>query len=347
MEATYFNQHAKGGEQHNDFDAQARLPGTDIESHKLDPLYEQPPLKKVIMGLNGRHLVGQTVAHFKITAKIGEGAMGCIFKAVDLNLQRTVALKILPLHLCNKVEEKRQFLQEARLLSSIDHPFICTVYEMFETEDGSLFMVMPCYDGNTLRERLEENHLSTDQALTICKQIASGLSKAHEHGIIHQDVKPDNTILTRDNMVKIIDFGLARLIDKEKQDGKLIMGTVAYMSPEQTFGDPVDARTDVWSLGVVCYEMLTGHLPFRGDYTQTIIYSILNEEAEPMDEVPEGLHKIINKCMAKNVNDRYQTMRDFLVALEVYQTREKLLSNRQLDSKKRYRQFWSGVASSI
>jgi serine/threonine-protein kinase len=148
-------------------------------------------------------------------------------------------------------------------------------------------------------------------------------------------------------MVKIIDFGVARLIDKEKQDGKLIMGTVAYMSPEQTFGNPVDARTDVWSLGVVCYEMLTGHLPFRGDYTETIIYSILNEEAEPMDEVPEGLHKIINKCMAKNVNDRYQNMRDFLVALEVYQTRERLLSEMHLKSKKGYRQFWSGVALGI
>jgi serine/threonine-protein kinase len=347
MEATYSKRQPRGAEQQNEFKAQARLPGAETASHNMDLQSEPPPLKRVSIDLSGRNVVGQTIAHFKITAKIGEGAMGCILKAVDLNLQRTVALKILPLHLCKKAEEKQQFLQEARLLSSIDHPFICTVYEMFETEDGSLFMVMPCYDGSTLRARLEESRLTADQALTICKQIASGLSKAHEHGIVHQDVKPDNTILTRDNLIKIIDFGLARLIDHKSGDnGKMIMGTIAYMSPEQTFGNPVDARTDVWSLGVVLYEMLTGHLPFRGDYIQCIIHSILNEDPEPMEHLPERLQHIIAKCMAKEANDRYQNMRDLLVALEVYQTRERLLSEMHVKPRKN-KHFWSGVALGI
>jgi serine/threonine-protein kinase len=348
MEAKFSTGHSDESVQHDEFDIRAWTQVSQSEHYKMDQLEEPSHLKKVTMDISGRLVVGQTIDHFKITAKIGEGAMGCIFKAVDLNLQRTVALKILPLHLCEKEELKRQFLQEARLLSSIDHPFICTVHEMFETEDGSLFMVMPCYDGITLRQRLEAGNLHPDEALTICKQIASGLSKAHEHGIVHQDVKPDNTILTQDNLIKIIDFGLARLIErKSEENGRVIMGTIAYMSPEQTFGDPIDIRTDVWSLGVVLYEMLTGHLPFRGNYVQSIIHSILNEDPEAMEEVPEGLQLIITKCMAKDVGERYQTMRHLLTALEVYQTRERLLSEMHLKSKRGHRQFWSGVVLGV
>ena len=297
------------------------------------------------LSISSEYFVGETFAHFKITEKIGEGAMGCIFKATDLNLQRTVALKILPLHLCKSEKDRQQFLKEARLLSAIDHPFICTVYDLFETEDGLLFMVMPCYEGITLRRRLEDGIIGVDEALSICKQLASGLCKAHEYDIVHQDVKPDNTILTDGNLIKIIDFGLARLIGKSSDESeKVIMGTIAYMSPEQTFGNPVDARTDIWSLGVVLYEMLTGHLPFRGDFSQAIIHSILNEEPEPMADIAEQLQKIIRKCLAKDANERYQNMKHLLIALEVYQTRERKLAGKQPKDRNNMRQFLSGVA---
>ncbi len=311
--------------------------------------YRQTPVAPMSMLFNPseKNVCGQTVSHFKVLEKIGEGGMGCVYRALDLNLQRPVALKILPPHLCRKEAEKKQFLQEARLLSSLDHPYICTIHDIFETKDGTLCMVMPYYQGKTLREQMKEGEVKPGDAFSIVKQIGSGLSKAHTHGIIHQDIKPENIVVTNDNILKIVDFGIACLIHKNKAvQNRETMGTRAYMSPEQTFGCDIDHRTDIWSLGVVFYELLAGHLPFRGEYEQTIIYAIINEKPEPMTDIPLALNTIILKCLAKKPEDRYQNILEFLTDLEVFQTREKLLAERSMKIKgTKAKRFWPDVAT--
>jgi serine/threonine protein kinase len=281
--------------------------------------------------LSHKDLIGCTISHFKILEKIGEGGMGYVYRALDQKLCRDVALKILPPCLCHLEAQKKRFLQEARLLSSLDHPFICTIHDIFENEDGILFMVMPYYKGKTLREQMKNGKLSTKEASNLIMQIGTGLSKAHEHSIIHQDIKPENIVITEDHIPKIVDFGVARLLHSDEAEQKRkTMGTDGYMSPEQILGAEVDHRTDEWSLGVVFYELLSGYLPFRGYYEETVVYSILNEEPEPIPRVPAGLRDIIFKCLAKKAEDRYQNMLDFLTDLEVYQTRQKFLAERSL-----------------
>ncbi len=296
--------------------------------------------------LSGKQVIGQTFSHYKIMEKIGEGGMGYVYRALDLNLQSKVALKILPPHLCRKVEEKKQFLQEARLLSSLDHPYICTIHDIFETADGTLFMVISCYKGETLRRYMENGKLNPEETISIIKQIGCGLTTAHEIGIIHQDVKPENIMITGETLVKIIDFGIAKLISKneEKTDKKTI-GTIAYMSPEQLNQNAVDQRTDIWTLGVVLYEMLSGHQPFQGEYEEAIIYSVINEKPDTIPGLPERLQNIVFKCLVKDPDKRYQTVCEFLTDLEVYRVREKRLHNLPSEKKdKKQLRFWPGVA---
>jgi len=266
-------------------------------------------------------MVGKTISHYKITEKLGTGGMGVVYKAQDLKLDRFVALKFLPPHLTSSDDEKHRFIHEAKAASSLDHNNICNIYEIDETEDGQLFISMAYYDGETLDKKIKEKPLPIEEAINIAIQIAQGLAKAHEKEIVHRDIKPANIMLTADGVVKVLDFGLAKLSKQTKLTKEsTTLGTVSYMSPEQAKGEDVDYRTDIWSLGVIIYEMLTGQLPFKGEYESAVIYSIINESPEPITAlrtgVPMELERSINKCLQKSPADRYQHIDELIVDLQ-------------------------------
>ena len=268
---------------------------------------------RALGGDTGTSLAGRILGHYRVVERIGGGGMGVVYRAEDLRLARTVALKFLPPELTRDPEAKVRFLQEARAASALDHPNICTIHEVGETDDGRLYLVMPCYDGETLRQRIERGPLSIDEATDIAQQIARGLSKAHRSGIAHRDIKPANLMVTNDGVVKILDFGLAKLAGAAAitRTGSSV-GTPAYMSPEQARGEDVDHRTDLWSLGVVLYEMLAGRRPFRGEHEQAVLYSIFNEAPKPLSEArpdaPPELVKIVDGLLAKDPEERYPTV---------------------------------------
>ncbi len=264
-------------------------------------------------------MIGKTISHYKILEKIGEGGMGVVYKAEDTKLKRTVALKFLSPQVVGSEEEKKRFIHEAQAAAALHHPNICTVFEIDEAE-GQTFIAMAYLDGQSLKEKIEAKPLKFDEAVDIAMQVADGLQEAHENGIVHRDIKSSNVMVTTKGQAILMDFGLA------KQAGKTMitkegtsMGTVAYMSPEQADGEKVDLRTDFWSFGVMLYEMVTGQLPFKGDYEQAVVYSIMNEDAEPMTGlrtgVPMELERIANKAMAKNPAERYQNANDMLIDL--------------------------------
>ncbi|HYX25261.1 MAG TPA: protein kinase [Thermoanaerobaculia bacterium] len=261
----------------------------------------------------GQGLAGQIVAHYRVLELLGGGGMGVVYKAEDLRLNRTVALKFLPPELTRDPEAKARFLQEARSASVLDHPNICTIHEVGETDEGRLYLAMPAYDGETLRKRIERGPLAVDEATDIAQQIARGLAKAHRHGIVHRDVKPANLMVTSDGVVKILDFGLAKLAGSAAitRTGSSV-GTPAYMSPEQARGEEVDHRADLWSLGVVLYEMVAGRRPFRGEHEQAVLFSLLNERPRPLHELrpeaPPELERIVDGLLAKDPGDRYPTV---------------------------------------
>jgi serine/threonine protein kinase len=264
-------------------------------------------------------MIGKTISHYKILEKIGEGGMGVVYKAEDTKLKRTVALKFLSSQVIGSEEEKKRFIHEAQAAAALHHPNICTVFEIDEAE-GQTFIAMAYLDGQSLKEKTEAKPLKFDEAVDIAMQVADGLHEAHGNGIVHRDIKSSNVMVTTKGQAILMDFGLA------KQAGKTMltkegtsMGTVAYMSPEQADGEKVDLRTDFWSFGVMLYEMVTGQLPFKGDYEQAVVYSIMNEDAEPMTGlrtgVPMELERIANKAMAKNPAERYQNANDMLIDL--------------------------------
>jgi serine/threonine protein kinase/predicted Zn-dependent protease len=269
---------------------------------------------------------GETFAgKYRILQDLGRGGMGVIQKAEDVKLKRPVVLKLLPPELTRDPEARQRFMQEARAASALDHVNICTIYEIDETADGQMYIAMAYYPGKTLKEKIERGPLRVKEAVDIAVQIARGLARAHEAGIVHRDIKPANIIVTDRGEVKILDFGLAKLAGQEglTQIG-IAMGTVIYMSPEQARGEETDGRTDVWALGVVLYEMLSGRLPFRGDRDQAVIYSILNEEPEPLSamrtDVPPVLERIVRKAMSKQVADRFTDVDRMLSALKEMST---------------------------
>ena len=242
--------------------------------------------------------------------------MGDIYQAEDIKLKRTVALKFLPPSFSRDLDAKKRLEHEAQAASSLDHPNICTIHEINETEDGQLFIAMAFYAGETLKEKIAKGPVEINEAISITKQICQGLEKAHQSGIIHRDIKPANIFITKDGTVKILDFGLA----KAKGHTQLTkmgttVGTVSYMSPEQATGSDVDKRTDIWSTGVVFYEMLTGELPFRGDYEQAVIYSIINTEPE-LDDITQELLPILKRAFSKSSNERYQSADEMKSDLE-------------------------------
>jgi len=257
-------------------------------------------------------MIGQVVSHYKILEELGGGGMGIVYKAQDTRLNRNVALKFLPPQFTKDPEAKERFIHEAQAASSLDHPNICTIHEINESADGQLFICMTHYEGETLKDILERQQLRVDEAVDIAMQIGQGLAKAHEQGIVHRDIKPANVIVTNESVAKILDFGLAKIADIPLTQMAGVVGTAAYMSPEQAGGGRVDHRTDIWALGVTLYEMLTGRIPFQGAYEQAIIYAILNVNPEPVTalrpEVPAELSHIITRALQKNPADRYQQM---------------------------------------
>ena len=264
-------------------------------------------------------MIGNTISHYKIVEKLGEGGMGEVYLAHDMELKRDIALKFLPKQYTKDSEAKERFKREAQAAAALNHPNIITVHEIGEFEDQA-YIAMEYVKGSSLREKIEDGSLSMDDVLDITIQICGGLDKAHEAGIVHRDIKPENILLNEEGRVKILDFGLAKLkgvgrLTKERST----LGTVMYMSPECVRGDEVDQRTDIWSLGVLLFEMLTGDVPFKGDYEQSVIYSILNDEAEPLTEqrggVPIILENLVTKTLKKNPDERYQKIDEIAVDL--------------------------------
>ena len=265
-------------------------------------------------------MIGQTISHYHIAEKLGEGGMGVVYKARDTKLERTVALKFLAAHLLQDEESRKRFQREAKAAASLDHPNICTVHAI-EESDGRTFIVMAFVKGQSLDKRIEPGPLKIPDALDIAQQIAKGLEAAHEKGVVHRDIKPANVIVDDKGQVTVMDFGLALLTEGSKLTAlDATLGTVAYMSPEQAQGAKVDHRTDIWALGCVLYEMVCGRRPFQGEYDQALLYEIVHEEYEPLTAVRAGvpmeLEVFAGKCLAKNREERYKDASDLAVDLK-------------------------------
>lgn len=265
-------------------------------------------------------LVGHTVSHYRITGRIGGGGMGVVYRAEDLRLKRDVALKFLSPALTGDATSRERFAREAQSASALDHPAICTIHAVDETENGQLFIAMTLYEGQTLRERLDEGPLEVREALGIAREVASGLAHAHQNGLVHRDIKPSNLILTPTG-VKILDFGVAKLTDRTTiTSPDVATGTVTYMAPEQVQGGDVDSRADVWALGVVLHEMLTGSNPFARDRLEAVVAAIATQEPEPAGasrpDVPATVDSLLVDALRKDPAQRLGTAREFVDRIE-------------------------------
>jgi serine/threonine protein kinase len=260
-------------------------------------------------------LVGKTVGPYEVRDEIGGGAMGVVYQALDTRLGRAVALKFLRPHLGADDSAAERFRLEARTVGGLEHPNICTLHEIGEAEPGQLYLAMPLYDGETLQRRIARGPLPLEEAVGIAVQIARGLAKAHARTIIHRDIKPSNVLVTGDGVVKILDFGIAKLAGVALTGPSTVLGTLGYMSPEQAEGEPIDHRTDLWSLGVVLYEMVAGRRPFPGDNLPAVAESILSGDPAPVSslrpEVPAELDRILATALGKTPAARYQSAQAF------------------------------------
>jgi serine/threonine-protein kinase len=281
------------------------------------PSPKEIPVTKTLEKSIQELLGGTTFAgRYQIIEELGRGGMGVVYKAQDTKLKRTVALKFLPPELTHISEIKERFVREAQAAAALDHPNICTVYEFDEAEEKT-FISMAYIEGQSLKKKIESEELELDEALRIATQVAEGLQEAHKKGIVHRDIKSANIMVTEKGESKIMDFGLARVAGGTlvTKDGTT-MGTVAYMSPEQARGEEVDHRTDIWSLGVVLYEMFSGQLPFKGEHDQAVVYSILNKKPKSITElkasIPMSIEQVVSKALEKNPDERYQQIEDLL-----------------------------------
>jgi len=290
---------------------------TPLKSSKEISISQTKTIQKPI----GELAIGSTVAgRYQIADVLGRGGMGVVYKTEDTKLKRTVALKFLPQELTLSPEAKARFVREAQAAAVLDHPNICTVHEIDEAE-GKTFISMAYVEGQSLKKRIEQGPLETDEALDIAIQVAEGLEEAHKKGVIHRDIKSANIMVTEKGQAKIMDFGLAKiagrtLVTRERTT----MGTVAYMSPEQARGEAVDHRTDIWSFGVVLYEMLSGQLPFKGERESSVMYSIEHKEPKPLKDIkpdiPAELEQVVGKALTKNPQGRYQRIGDLIDDLD-------------------------------
>jgi len=264
-------------------------------------------------------MIGKTISHYRIIEKLGEGGMGVVYTAEDLKLGRVVALKFLPPEWTRDAAARARFFHEAQAAAALNHPNICTIFEIDEA-DGQIFIAMERVEGESLRDVIARAPMKIDEVLDVSARIAEGLAAAHAEGIVHRDIKPGNVMLASGGRPKIMDFGLAKSANQTKLTRTgTTTGTVAYMSPEQSRGEDVDHRTDIWSFGAMLYAMLTGRRPFRGDRDQAVIRSILNDEPDPITGlrtgIPIELERIVRKAMAKRVDERYQHVDDLIADL--------------------------------
>jgi serine/threonine protein kinase/tetratricopeptide (TPR) repeat protein len=277
-------------------------------------------------------MIGQTISHYKILEKLGEGGMGVVYKAQDTKLDRLVAMKFLPHHLSANEAEKARFLQEAKAASALNHPNVCTIYDIKE-ENSQQFIVMEFVDGATLKHKVPIQKIQ--DALTYALQIGEALHEAHGKGIVHRDIKCENIMVNSKNQIKVMDFGLAKLKGSLKlTKTSSTIGTLSYMAPEQIQGGEVDARSDIFSFGVVVFEMLTGHMPFRGDHEASMMYSIINEEPESVQktrqDVSAEIDRIIRRALEKDPEDRYQHIDDMVSELRRVQKQSTRISRTTL-----------------
>src|SRR6059036_632765 len=266
-------------------------------------------------------MIGQTLGNYKITHKLGAGGQGTVYKATDQKLGRTVVVKVLPAELTVKATNLKRFEREARLASALDHPNICTIFDLDEAE-GLHFIAMQHVEGRNVRQLVNGRPLELDSALRIAIQVTDALAAAHARGIIHRDIKSGNVMVTDAGQVKVLDFGLAKLLDETEAQTSGIhqtelteigvpYGTATYAAPEQARGDRVDARADIFSTGVLLYEMLTGTWPFQGKTSVDVRHAVLHEDPVPLDQArpgptPPRLQAILDRALAKNPKDRYQ-----------------------------------------
>jgi len=260
---------------------------------------------------------GTLLGPYEIVAPLGAGGMGEVYRARDERLGREVAVKVLPADRLSDPHRRARFVQEARAASALDHPNICTVFDIGETNDGQLFIAMAYCTGPTLKQRIHEGPLPVEQAVDLAIQIGSALERAHEAGIVHRDIKPANILLTDRDQVKVVDFGLAKLAGEAAvtREGSVI-GTPAYMSPEQASGEEVDGRSDLWALGAVLYEMLTGRRAFAADHERAILHAILSSDPTPIatmrPDVPAELLRIVRRLLKRDPAKRYQNAGELL-----------------------------------
>ncbi len=261
--------------------------------------------------------VGEIVAgNYRVLGVAGTGGMGVVYRALDLRLERVVALKFLPPDLNASERDKERFLREARIASSLDHPNIGVIYGVEESADGSSFIIMAFYEGRSLADLIRPGPLPPHQAVDIASQMAKGLAEAHSRNIIHRDIKPSNVMLTPSGVAKIVDFGLAHVVSAKTASQTGITGTIAYMSPEQSMGARVDHRCDIWALGVVMAEMLSGRNPFAGDSIPAIFFAIMNQPQQNIETLHPALQPVVYRALSKDVDSRFASCKEFLAALE-------------------------------
>ena len=278
-------------------------------------------------------MIGRTLKNYVVEEALGKGGMGVVYRARDTRLGRNVALKVLKPEMIQDPDRRRRFIQEARAASAVNHPAIAQIYEIEESEDTT-FITMEFVDGSTVRRLVEKGELDLAAALEVAIQVADGLARAHEAGIVHRDIKSDNVMVTRDGHPKILDFGLAKLLEPgtdsdsgasrletvTRTQAGMILGTIHYMSPEQARGLPADRRSDVFSFGILLYEMASGTLPFKGASVLDTLHAIAYEPTQPIttlkSTLPYSLQRVVDRCLQKKPEDRYQDLRETVADLK-------------------------------
>jgi eukaryotic-like serine/threonine-protein kinase len=308
-----------------------------LASHEKENTFVETSIAAVAANLIGHReresLIGKTIAHYHILKRIGAGGMGEVYLATDMSVGRNAALKVLPSHVSTSVERLRRFEQEARALAGLNHPNIMTIYEV-GADDSRRYIASELIEGETLRQRLARGRIELSKAIDVASQVATALAAAHSAGVIHRDIKPDNIMLRPDGYVKVLDFGIAKLAEGElprrvpeyeglksvETHAGAILGTVRYMSPEQASDGTVDGRADIWSVGVVLYEMLSGSSPFSGDTPREVLSTICEQQVTPLrEDTPAELRQIVTRTLAKNPEQRYQNANELLGALKAFQ----------------------------
>ncbi|HEX7572358.1 MAG TPA: serine/threonine-protein kinase, partial [Bacteroidota bacterium] len=296
-------------------------------------------------------MIGRQLAHYLVGEKLGEGGMGIVYMGTDTRLKRPVALKFLTRALPSEAKERKRFLREARAASSVNHPNVCVIHAIEEVE-GEEFIVMEFVEGVTLRKWAHHKRdaqrsklLPLKDTLAVVNQVAEGLDAAHKKGIVHRDVKPENVMIRADGRAKIMDFGLAKLAGESKltRTGATV-GTVAYMSPEQVQGGEIDAQSDIYSLGVLLYELLAGRTPFIADHVMGMMYAIVNTDPEPIQQVRPGLDPeiaaVVMRCLAKVKKERYATMSEVIRDISGYEEMQRTAVVRRVKREGREDRLW-------